>query len=89
MNILKDDYFKINIPNSNQNVSALIRCLQAEKDTELYKRWIAKEYNVDINDEKVTTRLELILKLKEKIDNVSDSQSKKEYNWHFIFKRIY
>ncbi len=42
MNILTDDFFKFSITINNSNVSALIKCLQSEKDIELYKKWIAK-----------------------------------------------
>lgn len=78
MNILTDDFFKFNTTISNSNVSALIKCLQSEKDIELYKKWIAKEYNTNIEDEKVTTRLNLVLELKEKVDTVSSLEDKKQ-----------
>lgn len=78
MNILTDDFFKFNIAINNSNVSALIKCLQSEKDTELYKKWIAKEYNTNIEDEKVAIRLNLVLELKEKIDTVSSLEDKKQ-----------
>ena len=78
MNIIKDDFFKFNTPINNSSVSALIKCLQSEKDIELYKKWIAKEYNTDIEDEKVQVRLNLILELKNKIDTVSSVEDKKQ-----------
>lgn len=78
MDILKSEYFKINIPQSNSNVSALIKCLQSEKNIDLYKRWIAKEYNVGVDDDKVITRLNLIISLKDKIDMVSSNEDKKQ-----------
>lgn len=78
MNILTDEFFKFNISTNNSNVSALIKCLQSEKDIELYKKWIAKEYNTNIEDGKVTTRLNLVLDLKEKIDTISSLEDKKQ-----------
>ena len=78
MNILKDNYFKIENSINSQNVSAIIKCLQSNKDIKLYKKWIAKEFNVDIEDEKVNTRLKLVLELKDKIDSVSSLEDKKQ-----------
>lgn len=70
MNIIKDEFFKFSTNTNNKTKSALIKCLQNKKDIELYKKWIAKEYNVSIDDERVTARLNLILGLKEKIDSI-------------------
>ncbi len=84
MNILIDDFFKFNVTINNSNVSALIKCLQSEKDIELYKKWIAKEYNTNIEDEKVITRLNLVLELKDKIDTVSSIEDKKTNIRNFI-----
>lgn len=78
MNILKDEYFKVECLINSSNVSAIIKCLQSNKDIELYKKWIAKEFNVDIEDEKVNTRLKLVLELKDKIDSVSSLEDKKQ-----------
>ena len=78
MNILKDEFFKINNIINNSNVSAIIKCLQNERNIELYKKWIAKEYNTNIEDEKVQIRLNLILELKDKIDKVSSSEDKEQ-----------
>lgn len=78
MDLLTNDFFKFNNSTNNQNVSALIKCLQNEKDSELYKKWIAKEYNTNIEDEKVTTRLNLVLELKDKIDTFSSLEDKKQ-----------
>ena len=78
MNIINDSYFKISQPQANTSQSALIKCLQTDIDTELFKRWISKEYNTDINDEKVSNRLKLILKLKDKLDKVSSKDNKKQ-----------
>lgn len=78
MNILTDEFFKFNISTNNSNKSALIKCLQNEKNIDLYKIWIAKEYNTNIEDEKVAIRLNLILELKDKIDTVSSLEDKKQ-----------
>lgn len=77
MNILTNEYFKFNNTFNTSNKSALIKCLQSEKDIDLYKKWIAKEFNMPINEEKVNKRLNLILKLKEKYDSISSSEDKK------------
>lgn len=78
MNIIKEEFFKFNTGIGNSNISALIKCLQNEKDIELYKKWIAKEYNTNIQNEKVMTRLNLILKLKDKFDDISSIEDKKQ-----------
>lgn len=78
MNILKNDFFKVTNTMNNSVVSALIKCLQSEKNIELYKKWIAKEYNTNIEDERVEKRLNLILDLKDKIDGVASSEDKKQ-----------
>ena len=78
MNILKNEYFKFNNVINNSSKSAIIKCLENEKDIELYKKWIAKEFNADIEDEKVTTRLNLILELKEKLDVISSADDKQQ-----------
>ena len=78
MNILKDGFFKINNSINNSSVSAIIKCLQNEKNIELYRKWIAKEYNTNIDDEKVQIRLNLILELKDKIDRVSSFEDKEQ-----------
>ena len=78
MNILKDDFFKITNTMNNSVVSAIIKCLQNERNVELYKKWIAKEYNTNALDEKVQTRLNLILDLKDKLDRVASSEDRKQ-----------
>lgn len=78
MNIINNDYFKISMPPKNPNQSALIKCLQTELDEELFKRWIAKEYNTDINDGKVITRLNLVIELKEKLKQVTSIDDKNQ-----------
>lgn len=78
MNLLKEDFFKYNANIINSNVSALIKCLQSDKNIELYKRWIAKEYNTRIQDERVESRLNLIIELKDKIDTVESLEDKKQ-----------
>lgn len=78
MNILKDDFFKITNTMNNSVVSAIIKCLQNERNIELYKSWIAKEYNTNVEDEKVKIRLNLILDLKDKIDGVASFEDKKQ-----------
>ena len=78
MNIINDEFFKINNTISISSVSAIIKCLQNERNVELYKKWIAKEYNTNIEDEKVKTRLNLILQLKDKIDDVSSVEDKEQ-----------
>lgn len=78
MNILKNEYFKFDNVINNSSKSAIIKCLENEKDIELYKKWIAKEFNADIEDEKVTTRLNLILELKEKLDGISSTDDKQQ-----------
>lgn len=78
MNLLKEDFFKYNANIINSNVSALIKCLQSDKNIELYKRWIAKEYNTRIQDERVESRLNLIIELKDKIDTVKSLEDKKQ-----------
>ena len=76
MNILKEEYFRFNVNTNIKTKSALIKCLENKKDIELYKKWIAKEYNTNIDDEKVTTRLNLIIELKDKIDTVKQDKDK-------------
>lgn len=78
MNILKDDFFKVTTTRNNSCVSAIIKCLQNERDIELYRRWIAKEYHTNVEDEKVQIRLNLILDLKNKIDEVVSSEDKNQ-----------
>lgn len=78
MNILKDDFFKISNTMNNSTVSAIIKCLQNEINIELYRKWIAKEYNTNVEDEKVKIRLNLILELKDKIEGVSSYEDKKQ-----------
>ena len=78
MNIIKDEYFKFEKQNNNSSVSALIKCLQSNEDYELYKKWIAKEYNTNIEDEKVLTRFNLILELKKKINEVSSLEDRNQ-----------
>lgn len=78
MNILKDDFFKITNTMNNTTVSAIIKCLQNEKNIELYRKWIAKEYNANVEDEKVQIRLNLILEMKDKIDAISSTEDKKQ-----------
>ena len=78
MNILTDDFFKFDNTVNNTVISALIKCLDHEKDIELYKKWIAREYNTNILDEKVDKRLDLVIKLKDKIDMVSAVNDKKQ-----------
>ncbi len=78
MNILNDDFFKFDNTVNSSVISALIKCLEHEKDIDLYKKWIAKEYNSTISDEKVDKRLNLVIKLKDKIDMVSSLNDKKQ-----------
>ncbi len=78
MDILKDNFFKVTTSTNNSCVSAIIKCLQNTKDIELYRKWIAKEYNTNVEDEKVQIRLNLILKLKNKIDEVTSSEDKNQ-----------
>lgn len=78
MNILKDDFFKISNTMNNSTVSAIIKCLQNEINIELYRKWIAKEYNTNVEDEKVKIRLNLILELKDKIEGVLSYEDKKQ-----------
>lgn len=78
MNIISDNFFKFDINVNRQVASALIKCLEHEKDIELYKKWIAREYNTNILDEKVDKRLDLVIKLKDKIDMISAVNDKKQ-----------
>lgn len=78
LNILNDDFFKFDNTVNSSVISALIKCLEHEKDIDLYKKWIAKEYNSTISDEKVDKRLNLVIKLKDKIDMVSSLNDKKQ-----------
>ncbi len=78
MDILKDNFFKITTSTNNSCVSAIIKCLQNAKDIELYRKWIAKEYNTNVEDEKVQIRLNLILKLKNKIDEITSFEDRNQ-----------
>lgn len=78
MNIINDDFFKFSANTNKKNISALIKCLKNKKDIEQYKRWIAKECNVNINNEKVTTRLNLILSLKNKMNTIKSIEDKEQ-----------
>lgn len=78
MNIISDNFFKFDINVNRQVASALIKCLEHEKDIELYKRWIAKECNLNVDDEKVNDRIDLVIKLKDKIDNISSGNDRKQ-----------
>ena len=76
IDIIGNGFFKLNNTTSNSKVSALIKCLQSERNVELYKTWIAKEYNTNMEDEKVQTRLNLILQMKDKIDEISSDEDR-------------
>ena len=76
MNIIGNEFFKLSNTTSNSKVSGLIKCLQSERNIELYKKWIAKEYNTNIEDEKVQSRLNLILQMKDKIDEISSDEDR-------------
>lgn len=78
MNIISDNFFKFDINVNRQVASALIKCLEHEKDIELYKRWIAKECNLNVDDEKVNDRIDLVIKLKDRIDNISSENDRKQ-----------
>lgn len=78
MDILKDNFFKVTNSINNSCVSAIIKCLQNARDIGLYRKWIAKEYNTSVEDEKVQIRLNLILKLKNKIDEIPSSEDKSQ-----------
>jgi len=78
MNLIKDEYFKFKHIENSTNKSAIIKCLENETNIELYKKWIAKEYNTIIEDDKVITRLNLILELKERLDKVQSEKNKQQ-----------
>ena len=78
MNIITGGFFKFSKQVNNQNVSALIKCLQNKRDIDLYKKWIAKEYNTNIEDEKVQVRLNLILELKDKVETIESADDKNQ-----------
>lgn len=78
MNIITGGFFKFSKQVNNQNVSALIKCLQNKLDIDLYKKWIAKEYNTNIEDEKVQVRLNLILELKDKVETIESADDKNQ-----------
>lgn len=78
MNIISDNFFKFDINVNRQVVSALIKCLEHEKDIELYKKWIAKECNLNVDDGRVNDKTKLIIKLKDKIDNISSENDRKQ-----------
>ncbi len=78
MNILNDDFFKFDNTVNNSVISALIKCLANERDIGLYKKWIAKEYNLNVSNEKVEKRLNLVIKLKDKIDKISSLNDKNQ-----------
>ncbi|MCI9435298.1 MAG: hypothetical protein HFI86_08560 [Bacilli bacterium] len=78
MNIISDNFFKFDINVNRQVTSALIKCLEHEKDIDLYKKWIAKEYNLAVNDDKVYDRTNLVIKLKDRIDKLSSSNDRNQ-----------
>lgn len=78
MDILNDYFFKFDNTVNNSVIFALIKCLEHEKDIELYRKWIAKEYNSNIFDDKVGKRLDLVIKLKGKIDKVISIDDKRQ-----------
>lgn len=78
MNILNDGFFKFDNTVNNSVISALIKCLEHEKDIELYRKWIAKECNSNLSDDKVDKRLNLVIKLKDKIDKVISIDDKRQ-----------
>ena len=78
MNIITGGFFKFSKQVNNQNVSALIKCLRNKRDIDLYKKWIAKEYNTNIEDEKVQVRLNLILELKDKVETIESADDKNQ-----------
>lgn len=78
MDILNDYFFKFDNTVNNSVISALIKCLEYEKDIELYRKWIAKEYNSNLFDDKVDKKLNLVIKLKDKIDKVISINDKRQ-----------
>lgn len=66
-------FFKI-VEADSPNQSALFRCLQFNgTDENLFKSWIAKEQNLEPNNEVVKERLNLILTLKEKLKSLESA----------------
>lgn len=65
-----EDYFKFNLI-SNQNDSALIKCLRFDGDDEdLFKKWVAKESNLSIDTQNVLERVGFIKEQKLKLKNL-------------------
>jgi hypothetical protein len=77
--LINDNFFKIEDNSCATVLSALNRSLlHKEIDEELFKRWISKELNLPINDDQVIKKLNFIVELKTKLNEVKSDEDKNQ-----------
>ncbi len=77
--LLGDNFFKIKDNSYVTVLSALTRSLLYEEiDEELFKRWISKELNLPITDELIIKKLNFIIELRTKLNEVKSEEDRNQ-----------
>lgn len=77
--LMFENYYKIKDNIKSTNDSAFIKCLRCENDSrDLFCRWLAKEMNLPINNEKVLQRAKFIQEQKIKLEQIPNKEERNQ-----------